>query len=459
MSRKFLTAVDLGKNELQNAVVQNLASAPSSPVKGQLYFNSTGGDNTLYWWDGTAWVPAKSSGGAFPGYGTVPAETTFGIARSDGVATTTARSDHTHGTPTHVNADHAAINLNALAAPTGNVNLNNFSIINLGPPSSGTDATNKTYVDNAIAGLAWKDPVRLASTANVAVTGLTAIDGVTPLGGDRVLLKNQTSSIENGIWVASAGAWTRATDADAGSEMEGMAAFVMEGTTNADTSWVCTTNAPITPGSTALTFVQFAGGGTVTAGAGLTQSGNTLNVGAGTGITVNADDIAIGDAELLAIAGLTSSANQLPYFTGSGTAALTPLTNAGRTLIDDASFPIMLTTLGAAAQITTISAGTGLTGGGDLSTNRTLSLDTTYTDGRYAAVASGVKRYAADIGGSTSQVVSHNLNTVDTIVQVYRKASPFDQIECDVEHTTVNTTTVRFTTAPAAAEYRIVVMA
>ena len=58
MARKFLTAIDMAKNEIQNGVAQNLASAPGSPVKGQFYMNST--DNILYWWDGTAWVPAKS---------------------------------------------------------------------------------------------------------------------------------------------------------------------------------------------------------------------------------------------------------------------------------------------------------------------------------------------------------------------------------------------------------------
>ena len=129
MSRKFLIALDLGKNELQNAVVQNLASAPSSPVKGQLYFNSTGGDNTLYWWDGSSWVPAKATGGAFPGYGTVPAETSYSIAKSDGAATTVARSDHTHGTP-------ALPTHNALVA-TADVAFSGFKLTGVGTPIAG----------------------------------------------------------------------------------------------------------------------------------------------------------------------------------------------------------------------------------------------------------------------------------------------------------------------------------
>src|SRR5262245_49875735 len=96
-------AIDLLKNELRQAVIQNLGSAPGTPSKGQVYMNST--DNTLYWFDGTVWVSAK--GGVT--FGTITAEQTFGAAKSDGVATTAARSDHQHGNPTHVAADHVGV--------------------------------------------------------------------------------------------------------------------------------------------------------------------------------------------------------------------------------------------------------------------------------------------------------------------------------------------------------------
>src|SRR5262245_60351882 len=370
MARKFLTALDLTKNELQNAAIQSLASAPSSPVKFQLYGNT--GDNTLYWWNGTAWV-AASPGTGFPGYGSVPAETTFGIAKSDGVATTVARSDHTHGSPTHDAAAHSTIPISALAQATANVNMNNFSIINLGPPSSGGDATNKTYVDNLLAGLSWKDPVRIATTANITQSGLTAIDGVTPLGGDRVLCKDQTTANQNGIWVASSGAWTRATDADAGTEMEQAAVFVMEGTANADKAFVCTTNAPITIGSTNLTFVQFGGGNAITAGAGLTGT-TTFDVVAGdNSLTVSADSMVVNTSVIATVASL-------------------------------ASYP---------------------------------------------------KEYAVDCAAATSTTVTHNLNTQDVIVAVYLKSGTFEEVDVDIEHTSVNVVTVRFATAPAAGAYRI----
>lgn len=292
MSRKFLTALDLSKNELQNGVIQNLGSAPGSPVKGLIYFNST--DNTLYWHDGTSWVSARGGGTGFPGFGAVAAETAaFGSASTDGVGTTTSRTDHKHGNPAHDNAAHSAVALSALGVPTGTVNMNGQRLISLGTPTAGTDATTKDYVDNLSAGLSWKDAVRVASTAQRTLSGLTAIDGVTPVANDRVLLKNQTAPAENGIWLAQSGAWTRALDADTGAELEGATVFVMEGTTHADQAWTMTTNAPITPGTTGLTWVQFGAGTAYTAGAGLTLTGSTIDVGAGNGITVAADTVAV----------------------------------------------------------------------------------------------------------------------------------------------------------------------
>lgn len=160
-------------------------------------------------------------------------------------------------------------------------------------PTADNHAATKAYVDNLTAGLAWKDTVRAATTANITLSGTQTVDGVALVAGNRALVKNQTTTSQNGIYVVAAGAWTRATDADSEAELLNAACFVSEGTVNADTAWVMTTNAPITVGTTALTWVQFAGGGAVTAGNGLTQTGNTLNVGAGTGILVGADTVSL----------------------------------------------------------------------------------------------------------------------------------------------------------------------
>ena len=151
-------------------------------------------------------------------------------------------------------------------------------------PSNATDASTKGYVDALKQALDIKDSVRVASTANIAVASalvdLSVIDGVTVATGNRVLLKNQTATAENGIWVVVAsGAASRSTDADISTEVTtGLYTFVSEGTASAGTGFVLTTADPITLGATGLTFTAFSGAGQVIAGNGLSESGNTLSI-------------------------------------------------------------------------------------------------------------------------------------------------------------------------------------
>lgn len=140
------------------------------------------------------------------------------------------------------------------------------------------------YVDAAVNGLAWKDSVRVATAGNITLSGTQTIDGVAVVAGNRVLVKNQTTASANGIYVAAAGAWTRATDADSSGDLVSAAVFVSEGGTQADTAWIMTTNEAITVGSTALTWTQFGAGTTYTAGAGLALTGNVFSVATG-GVT------------------------------------------------------------------------------------------------------------------------------------------------------------------------------
>jgi len=152
--------------------------------------------------------------------------------------------------------------LNTHAAATGNYSMGGNKITNLGTPTADTDAATKAYVDAARAGLDVKASCRVATTANITLSGTQTIDGVSVVAGDRVLVKNQTTGSQNGIYAVAAGSWARATDADADAEVHaGMFTFVTEGTTQADTGWVLSTNDPITVGTTALTFAQFSGGG------------------------------------------------------------------------------------------------------------------------------------------------------------------------------------------------------
>ncbi len=103
-----------------------------------------------------------------------------------------------------------------------------------------------------------KDPVRLATTGAISASGLSAIDGVTPVAGNRILRKNESTASLNGIWIAAAGAWTRATDYDESAEIiPGHLLVVQEGTTNADKVFELSTDGPITIGTTALSFQVF----------------------------------------------------------------------------------------------------------------------------------------------------------------------------------------------------------
>lgn len=185
--------------------------------------------------------------------------------------------------------------LDQLTAPTASVSLNSQKITNLLDPTSAQDAATKAYVDASRSGLDVKQSCRVATTANITLSGTQTIDGVSVIAGDRVLVKNQTTGSANGIYDVAAGSWSRSSDADTSTEVtSGMFTFVEEGTTNADSGWVLTTNNPITLDTTSLTFAQFSGAGQIEAGAGLTKTGNTLDVGGTSNrITVNADSVDI----------------------------------------------------------------------------------------------------------------------------------------------------------------------
>lgn len=166
---------------------------------------------------------------------------------------------------------------------SGALNMGGQLITNVATPVSATDAANKGYVDTAVTGLSWKQAVRAATTAAGTLATSFAngqvIDGVTLVTGDRILIKNQATASENGIYVvAVSGTPTRAADSDTGAEIVGESVFVDQGTANADTGWVQTTNAPITVNTTSLVYSQFSGSGTYTAGTGLTLTGNTFSL-------------------------------------------------------------------------------------------------------------------------------------------------------------------------------------
>lgn len=344
---KFLAPLDLTRSELRNAVTQNLASAPAAPLPGLRYYDTV--LNVERYWDGTKWVDVSSTW--------VP--------------------------------------------PSGDIDMGGNKIINLGgPPVAGTDAANKAYVDSVATGLDVKNAVRAASTANVTISGPGAtIDGVALTAGDRVLLKNQTTPSQNGIyvWNGAAVAMTRAPDADASAEVtNGMFCLATAGTTQAGTGWLLTTPDPIVLDTTGLTFTQF--------------SASTSYVGTANRITVvgNVIDIAA--------------------------------TYAGQASI---------TTLGTIATGTWQGTPVGLAYGG-----------TGATTAAAARANLGVPgKYATSIGnGTASYDVVHGLATEDVIVRTYDNT----KAEVYVDVTIVDANTVRlagFTTNPTAGtQIRVVVL-
>ena len=155
----------------------------------------------------------------------------------------------------------------------------------------------KTYIDNTRSGLEVKDSVVVATTANITLSGTQTIDGIAVTAGQRVLVKDQTTASQNGIYIVAAGAWSRSTDADTAAEFNsGVFFFVEKGTDNADNGFVMTQDAAITFGTTAITFSQFSGAGQITAGNGLAKTGDTMFVNTGTGITITADNVVIDTA-------------------------------------------------------------------------------------------------------------------------------------------------------------------
>ena len=494
MSRKFLVGIDLNKNELQNAVIQNLGTAPSTPALGQIYFDTV--DNELYFYNGTSWestqanaqvtygllsgrpaageagrlyyatdnyllyfddgstwtqidnfgsVTAQTTYGAtsgngtstnfaradhthgtpaltnttpqatpigangavgtgsaparedhvheMPDFGNVSAQTTFGASSGNGASIDVARADHTHGTPTHDNAAHSAINLSALAVPTSDVSFASYKITNVAAPVSATDAANKQYVDDVAQGLNIHAASYAGTTANLNATysngssgvGATltnagvqaafSTDGVSPSLNDRILVKNQTTTSQNGIYtLTTVGSgstnWvlTRATDFDTPAEIAGGDfTFVDNGTTLANTGWVCVDEVT-TVGTDPVIFAQFSGAGTYIAGDGLTLTGSTFAVGAGTGISVGADTVGIDTAVV-------------------------------------------------------------------------------------------VTKYAANVGDgtATTYTITHNLGTRDVQVAVYDNSSPYAEVICDVQHTSTTAITLLFSVAPTSNQYRVVV--
>ena len=224
--------------------------------------------------------------------------------------------------------------LDQMAAPTASVSFNSQKITSLADPTNAQDGATKNYVDSVSQGLDPKNSVRVATTTNLNLSSPgTTIDTITLSVNNRVLVKDQTTASQNGIyvWNGAASAMTRASDADSTTKLNGGAfVFVEEGTIAATTGWVLQQpTGTYVLGTTALVWSQFSGAGQITAGTGLTKSGNTLSLitpvtttSGGTGLTTVGTGFLKGNGTSLSYATLTSG--DIPdisatYVTLSGT--------------------------------------------------------------------------------------------------------------------------------------------
>src|SRR5262252_7370821 len=302
--------LDFSKYEARQIRIHQLGAAPSSPVTGQMYYNTA--DNTLYWWDGTQWQSAKGGATSTP-----PATTSsLGTIQLAGDLAGTATSPQiaagviTDADVNSANKDGAVglaslrtlglgaqqampgnERLDQITAPTAAVNLNSQRITSLADPTGAQDAATKNYADNLAAGLDAKGSCHAATTANIANLASAApntLDGVTLAANDRVLVKDQTTANQNGIYTITTlgtganGVWARASDMDAWTEVPSAYCWVEQGTVNADTGWVCTADVGGTLGTTSITWTKFSAAPSASVG----YYSNNATHGAGATITI-----------------------------------------------------------------------------------------------------------------------------------------------------------------------------
>jgi hypothetical protein len=318
------------------------------------------------------------------------------------------------------------------------IDLGNQRILAVADPSSATDGANKQYVDNFVRGLSWKDAVLCASTANIASLSSpgSSIDGVTLTDQCRVLLKNQTTASQNGIYTYTLSTTTlaRSLDMPTGVDARGYAVTVRGGSVADDTVWHVTSD-PSIVGTDSITFTQLGSSGSAyVAGAGLTESpANTFNVVGSGGITVNADDIALSAS--VAGAGLTHTSGVLAVGAGSGITV-----NADDVALASSAAGAGLTyTSGVLAVV----GGLGITVAADL-----------------VSIASNVpvqEIFPIGDGSTTAITVTFtNIATKTASIEVWRNATPWEQVFPDISRPTGGTAVITFATAPTTNQYNVV---
>jgi hypothetical protein len=432
MATKFLTNLDLNQNQLLNATFEVLATDPSSGnFEGRLIYNST--TDTIKVYANSAWRSLPHSIVSGGGAGIAEALT---VSESNGTVTLTlnvADTDSAGLLPaamwnmlTDATPDATA---SKLVKRDGNGNAK------VATPTDAAHIATKGYVDAARQGLDVKASVRAATTGAINLsTDLQngdILDGVTLVTGDRVLVKDQGSASENGIYVVVAsGAASRSSDAngtpDTGELTSGTFTFVEEGTVNFDSGFVVSTNGTITVGTTGIVWTQFSGAGSFEAGNGLSKSGTTVNVNVTanrTAITADAIDIAstyVGQSSITTLGTITTGV-------WNGT------------------------------DVAVADGGSGASNASDARTN--LGFTTTSGQTTSTAVLARVvnQQCAASVGTTSVTTVTHNFGTKNVAVQIYEVSSGATVIGDVVRSTDDSVTVTMNGSSILLNDYKIVV--
>lgn len=405
---QFASNLNLNQNELQNVVIQNLTVAPANPKIGQVFFNTV--NLKFGFWNGTAWQYGASL--VFQNTGPVTwTNVNDTVTLAIAPVSSTLSGLMLAADKTKLDAATTANTFSTIVYRdgTGNIavsTINATKVTGLNDPTGDLDAVNKRYVDAVAQGLQPKKSVRVGTTTNITLSGLQAIDGVTVVANDRVLVKNQATASQNGVWLANAAAWTRSTDYALGISAKSTFMFIEEGVTQSDSGWTCINdNGSDIVGTANLAYTQTTGAGQIIAGTGMTKTGNQLDINAGdASIVMSADSFRVGVDNLT-----------LEVITGVGVRVKANSINA--------------------AHIQTAALGAGLGGGNGTPI---------FVQGHTFVVGSTLARkmtILGNIGGGVATTFTHGLNTQDVDVLI-KDAATHEPFIIDWLPNTPNTITV-----------------